>query len=156
MRWELDDRVMRMLFDEEFFVIYILCTYLPTYHLPYVHMRWSCVNKVFVEVLCDTVLFSFFPTKRTPPPPPPISTVSSRIRKSLFETVYTINRGIEYFHVVCQAKAAGLDSSGSIEDRMNKTYISQHGISFNFLVVHESSSLCFNHQIMRCRPVYLG
>lgn len=145
MRWELDDRVMKMLFDADFLLF-----------TSYVHMRWSCVNKVFVEVLCDTVLFSFFPLKRTPPPPPPISTVSSRIRKSLFETVYTINRGIEYFHVVCQAKAAGLDSSGSIEDRMNKTYISQHGISFNFLVVHESSSLCFNHQIMRCRPVYLG
>lgn len=108
MRWELDDRVMRMLFDEEFllFTSYV-GSYPPTTH---VHMRWSCVNKVFVEVLCDTVLFSFFPLKRTPPPPPPISTVSSRIRKSLFETVYTINRGIEYFHVVCQAKAAGLDS----------------------------------------------
>lgn len=72
MRWELDDRVMRMLFDEEFFVIYILCTYLPTCHLPYVHMRWSCVNKVFVEVLCDTVLFSFFfHQKELPRPHPP-------------------------------------------------------------------------------------
>lgn len=50
MRWELDDRVMRMLFDEE--SLLFTC---------YVHMRWSCVNKVFVEVLCDTVLFSFFP-----------------------------------------------------------------------------------------------
>lgn len=118
-------------------------------------MRWSCVNKVFVEVLCDTVLFSFFPLKRIPRPHPPFPP-SLHASINLFETVYTINRGIEYFHVVCQAKAAGLDSSGSIEDRMNKTYISQHGISFNFLVVHESSSLCFNHQIMRCRPVYLG
>lgn len=60
MRWELDDRVMRMLFDEEFLLF-----------TSYVHMRWSCVNKVFVEVLCDTVLFSFFPLKRTPRPHPP-------------------------------------------------------------------------------------
>lgn len=131
-------------------------TYPPT---TYVHMRWSCVKKVFVEVLCDLYFhfyfyFHFFLEKKSPPP----SLQSSRIRKSLFGTVYTFNGGIKIRcpFVVCQARAAGLDSSGSIEDRMNKTYISQHGISFNFLVVHESSSLCFNHQIMRCRPVYLG
>lgn len=62
MIWELDDRVMRMLFDEKSLLF-----------TSYVHMRWSCVNKVFVEVLCDTVLFSFFffHQKELPRPHPP-------------------------------------------------------------------------------------